>query len=44
MARLAPSLEESRDSAILHFVALVKQAREGRIRGYFQIPKFVEDT
>ena len=44
MARLAPSLEETRDSAILHLVALEKQAREGKIRGFFQIPKFVEDT
>ena len=31
MARLAPSLEETRDSAILHLVSLEKQAREGKI-------------
>ena len=44
MARLAPSLEETRDSVILHLVSLEKQAREGKIRGFFQIPKFTEDT
>ena len=43
MARLAPSLEETRDSAILKLVSLEKQAREGRVRGFFQIPKFPED-
>ena len=29
MARMAPSLEETRDSAILKLVSLEKQAREG---------------
>ena len=43
MARMAPSLEETRDSAILKLVSLEKQAREGRVRGFFQIPKFTED-
>ena len=43
MARLAPSLEETRDSAILHLLSLEKQSREGRIRGFFQIPRFLED-
>ena len=43
MARLAPTLQVTRDSAILHLVELEKQAREGKVRGFFQIPKFVED-
>ena len=43
MARMAPSLKETRDSAILKLVSLEKQAREGRVRGFFQIPKFPED-
>ena len=43
MARLAPSLEETRDSGILHLLSLEKQSREGRIHGFFQIPKFLED-
>ena len=44
MARLAPSLEETRDAAIVSLVSLEKQSREGRIRGFFQIPRFTEDT
>ena len=44
MARLAPSLEETRDSAILKLVSLEKQAREGRVWGFFQIPKFTVDS
>ena len=44
MARLAPSLEETRDAAILTLQSLEKQSREGRTRGYFQIPRFTEDT
>ena len=44
MARLAPSLEETRDAAIIKLQSLEKQSREGRIRGFFQIPRFVEDT
>ena len=43
MARLAPSLEEIRNAAILTLQSLEKQSREGRTRGYFQIPRFVED-
>ena len=43
MARMALSLEETRDSAILKFVSLEKQAREGKVRGFFQIPKFTKD-
>ena len=43
MARLTPSLEETRDSVILKLVSLEKQAREGRVRGFFQVPKFTED-
>ena len=43
MYRLAPSLEETRDSAILHWVSLEKQSRQKRIRGHFQIPRFFED-
>ena len=43
MARLAPTLQVTRDSAILHLVELEKQAREGKVRGFFQIPKFIED-
>ena len=42
-ARLGPSLEETRDSAILKLVSLEKQAREGRVRGFLQIPRFPED-
>ena len=44
MARLAPSLEETRDSAVMKLVSLEKQSREGRIWGFFQIPKFTEDA
>ena len=43
MARLAPTLEETRDSAINHLMSLEKQLWEGRIRGFFQIPKFTQD-
>ena len=43
MARHAPSLEKTRDSAVLKLVSLEKQAREGRVRGFFQVPKFPED-
>ena len=43
MSRLAPSLEETRDSAILHLLSLEKQSRQKRICGFFQIPKFFED-
>ena len=43
MARLAPSLEETRDSPILKLVSLEKQVREGRVRGFFQVPKFTEE-
>ena len=43
MARLAPSLEETRDSAILKLVSLKKQAREGKVRGFIQIPNFTVD-
>ena len=43
MARLAPTLQVTRDSAILHLVELEKQAREEKVQGFFQIPKFVED-
>ena len=43
MTRLAPSLQVTRDSVILNLVELEKQVREGKIRGFFQIPKFVED-
>ena len=43
MARLGPSLTEHRDSVVLHLVDLEKQARHGRVRGFFQIPKFDED-
>ena len=43
MARLTPSFQETRDSAILHLQSLEKQARAGKVRGYFQIPRFSED-
>ena len=43
MARLAPSYQETRDSVILHLQSLEKQARAGKVRGFFQIPKFPED-
>ena len=43
MACLAPSLEETRDSAFLYLVSLEKQAKAGKVRGFFQIPKFPED-
>ena len=43
MARLAPTLEKTRDSAVIHLLSLEKQSREGRIRGFFQIPRFDED-
>ena len=34
---------ETRDSAIVHLLSLEKQSKQGRIRGFFQIPKFFED-
>ena len=43
MARLGPSLQEHRDSVVLHFISLEKQARVGNTRGYLQIPRFPED-
>ena len=43
MARLGPTLTEHRDSVVLHLVDLEKQARHGRVRGFFQIPRFPED-
>lgn len=43
MARLGPTLTEHRDSVVLHLVDLEKQARHGRVRGFFQIPRFSED-
>ena len=43
MSRLAPSLEETRDSAILHLVSLEKQSRQKRIRGHFPIPRFLRN-
>ena len=43
VARLGPSLQEHRDSVVLHFVSLEKQARVGNTRGYLQIPHFPED-
>ena len=43
VARLGPSLQEHRDSVVLHFVSLEKQARVGNTRGYLQIPRFSED-
>ena len=43
VARLGPSLQEHRDSVVLHFVSLEKQARVGNTRGYLQIPRFPED-
>ena len=42
MARLAPSLEETRDSAILHLVSLEKQSREGRIQGFSKSPSLLK--
>jgi len=41
VARLGPSLQEHRDSVVLHFVSLEKQARVGK--SYLQIPRFPED-
>ena len=43
VARLGPSLQEHRDSVVLHFISLEKQARVGNTRGYLQIPSFGED-
>ena len=40
VAYLGPSLLEQRDSVVLHFVSLEKQARVGNMRGYLQILKF----
>ena len=34
---------ETRDSAIVHLLSLEKQSKQGRIRGLFQITKFVEE-
>ena len=44
MARLAPSLQEIGDSVIINLVSLEKQARAGKVRVFFQIPKFPEDN
>ena len=43
MARLAPSLQETRDAAVLTLQSLEKQSREKHIRGHFQIPRFKDD-
>ena len=43
MARLTPSLQETRDSVVVHLVSLEKQARAWKVRGFFQIPRFPED-
>ena len=43
VARLGPSLQEQRDSIVLHLQSLEKQARVGNMRGYLQIPLFPED-
>ena len=43
MARLGPTLTEHRDSVVLHLVDLEKQARHGRVRGFFQIQRVSED-
>ena len=43
MARLAPSLQETRDAAVLTLQSLEKQSREKHIRGHFQIPRFNDD-
>ena len=42
-AHLAPLLEETRDSVVLKLVSIEKQARAGKVRVFFQIPKFPED-
>ena len=43
MARLAPSLQKTRDAAVLTLQSLEKQSREKHIRGHFQIPRFKDD-
>ena len=43
MVGLTPSLQETRNSVVIHLVSLVKQASAGKVRGFFQIPKFPED-
>ena len=43
VARLGPSLQEHRDSVVLHFISLGKQSRLGNTRGYLQIPSFGKD-
>ena len=43
IARLGPSLTEQRESVVMHLVDLEKQARHGRVRGVFQIPKFPKE-
>ena len=43
---MCPALKkcsETRDSAIVHLLSLEKQSKQGRIRGFFKIPKFFED-
>merc|ERR1711867_202356 len=40
---LAPSLQETRDAAVLSLQSLEKQSREKRIHGHFQIPRFKDD-
>ena len=43
IARLGPSFTVHRESATLPFTSLEKQGRAGRVRGYLQIPVFLED-
>ena len=43
IVRLGPTLVEHRDSLVLHFVSLEKQARVGHTRGFLQLPQFLED-
>ena len=43
IARLGPSFTVHRKNATLPFTSLEKQGRAGRVRGYLQIPVFLED-
>ena len=43
IVRLGPTLVEHRDSLVLNFVSLEKQARVGHTRGFLQLPQYLED-
>ena len=43
MSAALTKCSETRDIAIVHLLSLEKQSKQGRICGFFKIPKFFED-